>query len=216
MALNTAIAQVGGSAEALSRRNRVYLAKIKQLHGATAGDDLARFRATVAIFRKYAPEYQFDTLMLMAQSYQESRLNQGAHSAVGAIGLMQLMAPTGAQMKVGDIHQAEANVHAGAKYMRHLMDVYFKDSRFDDQNRNLFAFAAYNAGPGRIHSLQKEAASQGLNPNVWFDNVERICAVRVGQETTRYVRNIYKYYIAYTLIEQADAEKTRAKAKIAG
>ena len=97
--------------------------------------------------------------------------------------------------------------------MAQLMDDYFSGVQFDDQNRNLFAFAAYNAGPGKIQSLRREAQAEGLDPNLWFNNVERVAAARVGQETVRYVRNIYKYYVAYKLIEEADAAK---KAAIAG
>ena len=90
------------------------------------------------------------------------------------------------------------------------MDDYFKGVPFDEQNRALFAFAAYNAGPAKIQSLRREAASQNLDPNLWFNNVERVAAARVGQETVRYVRNIYKYYVAYKLIEDADAAKKAA------
>lgn len=208
--LNRAIAEISGSAQGMQSRTVVYLRKLKAIHSATAGPDLVKFRQTLAIFQRYSQEYSFDTLMLMAQGYQESRLDQNAKSAVGAVGIMQLMPATGKTLGVGDIHMADPNVHAGAKYMRKLLDTYFKDSHFNDQNRNLFAFAAYNAGPGKIHSLQGEARRQGLNPNVWFDNVERVCAARVGQETVRYVRNIYKYYIAYTLIEEANAAKQAA------
>jgi membrane-bound lytic murein transglycosylase MltF len=75
------------------------------------------------------------------------------------------------------------NVHAGAKYMAELMDEYFKGIPFDEQNRTLFAFAAYNAGAGKIQSLRREAAAQNLDPNLWFNNVERMAAARVGQET---------------------------------
>jgi len=208
--LNRFIAQVGGSTQAMQNRTTVYLRKLKAIHSATAGPELQKFRATLAIFQHYSADYGFDTLMLMAQGYQESRLDQNAKSAVGAVGIMQLMPATGQTLGVGNIHTPDPNVHAGAKYMRRLLDTYFKDSHFDEQNRNLFAFAAYNAGPGRVHSLQVEAKKEGLDPNVWFDNVERVCAARVGQETVRYVRNIYKYYIAYTLIEQADAAKNAA------
>jgi len=42
----------------------------------------------------------------------------------------------------------------------------------------------------------------GLDPNVWFGNVEIAAARVVGNETVRYVRNIYKYYIAYKLLDQ--------------
>jgi membrane-bound lytic murein transglycosylase MltF len=122
---------------------------------------------------------------------------------------MQVMAKTGQILGVGDIHKADANVHAGAKYIAQLMDVYFKDIPFDEQNRTLFGFAAYNAGPGEVKLLRRDAETQKLDPNVWFDNVERVAAVRVGQETVRYVRNIYKYYIAYKLIQE-DEEANEA------
>ena len=123
---------------------------------------------------------------------------------------MQLMPNTGRTLGVGDIYKAETNVHAGAKYMAQLMDIYFKDVPFDEQNRNLFAFAAYNAGPAKIQSLRREAQAEKLDPNLWFNNVERVAAARIGREPVRYVRNIYKYYVAYKLIEEADAAKKAA------
>jgi membrane-bound lytic murein transglycosylase MltF len=59
--------------------------------------------------------------------------------------------------------------------------------------------------------MRKEAVKRGLNPDKWFNNVEVVTAQRVGIETTTYVRNIYKYYVAYrlTLDAQAGAEKAR-------
>jgi membrane-bound lytic murein transglycosylase MltF len=171
---------------------------------------MERFRTTLGIFERYAGEYGFDTLLLLSQGYQESRLDQSARSRVGAVGLMQLMPATGNSLDVGDIHKAEANVHAGAKYMARLLDEYFKDSHFNDQNRSLFAFVAYNAGPAKIRRLQQEAAAEGLNPDLWFDNVERVAAAKVGQEPVRYVRNIYKYYVAYKLIEDSEARHLSA------
>jgi len=146
----------------------------------------------------------------VAQGYQESGLDQRTVSPVGAVGLMQIMPQTGRELGVGDIHKPNQNVHAGAKYMAQLMDDYFKDVPFDDQNRNLFAFAAYDAGPSKIKSLRREAQTEKLDPNLWFNNVERVAAARVGQEPVQYVRNIYKYYVAYKLIEEADAAKRAA------
>lgn len=125
---------------------------------------------------------------------------------------MQLMPATGSSMKVGDIHQADPNVHAGAKYMRRLIDVYFKDAHFDQQNRTLFAFASYNAGPGAIARMRPLAVQQGLNPDIWFNNVERVTAAKIGQEPVRYVRNIYKYYVAYTLLEKSSEAVDVARA----
>jgi membrane-bound lytic murein transglycosylase MltF len=189
--LNRAIGQITGNVHLWSDETRTYLAKLKQLHAATHGADMRRFHDTVEIFRRYAGQYGFDTLMLVAQGYQESRLNQSAHSRVGAVGLMQVMPETGRTLGVGNIYEAPPNVHAGAKYMAQLMDVYFKDVPFDDQNRNLFAFAAYNAGPGAIQRLRREAEREKLNPNLWFNNVERVAAEHIGQEPVHYVRNIY-------------------------
>jgi len=79
----------------------------------------------------------------------------------------------------------------------------------DPLNKVLFAFASYNAGPARIRALRSEAKSQGLDPNVWFDNVERIADYRIGRETVQYVANIYKYYIAYTLVQDDVAASLR-------
>jgi membrane-bound lytic murein transglycosylase MltF len=152
--------------------------------------------------------------MLAAQGYQESQLNQNARSHVGAIGIMQLMPATGEQMKVGDITVTESNIHAGTKYMDTLMTKYFPDASFSEGNRPLFAFAAYNAGPGNVAKVRKEAARRGLDPDKWFNNVEIVVSEKIGTETTTYVRNIYKYYVAYrlTLDAQAAAQKAREQA----
>ena len=181
------------------RRSGCPASNLKALGKPTADADWLRFEQSLQHFKTYGERYSFDYLMMAAQGYQESRLNQAAKSPVGAVGIMQLMPATGAEMKVGDIRQAEPNVHAGIKYMRQLIDVYFDDADFDETNRTLFAFAAYNAGPGRIARLRKEAEREGLDPDQWFNNVELIAAKRVGQETVGYVRNIFKYYVAYKL-----------------
>jgi membrane-bound lytic murein transglycosylase MltF len=199
---------------AFAKRFKEYPRYLKQLRNATAEADWKRFESAVALFRKYGARYQFDYLMVAAQGYQESRLDQNARSHAGAVGIMQVMPETGAQMRVGDITQAEANVHAGVKYMRRLYDRHFDDEGMDEQNRTLFAMAAYNAGPGRVAALRKEAAQKGLDPHVWFNNVELIAARRVGHETVSYVRNIYKYYIAYKLqLETLEARRAALPTK---
>jgi membrane-bound lytic murein transglycosylase MltF len=106
-------------------------------------------------------------------------------------------------MKTGDITAMEPNIHAGVKYMRFVVDQYYKDEPMDRLNKGLFAFASYNAGPARVARLRKEAAARGLNPNVWFNNVEQIASERIGRETVTYVSNIFKYYVAYTLVRDA-------------
>ena len=135
---------------------------------------------------------------------QEYQLNQNAKSNVGAIGVMQLMPATGKDMKVGDITQTEAHIHAGIKYMRWMLD------------KALFAFTSYNAGAGRISSMRKEAAKRGLDPNVWFQNVEYVVAEKIGQETITYVNNIYKYYVGYRLMQENRVAAKEAVEKVKG
>jgi len=80
---------------------------------------------------------------------------------------------------VGDIGEAEPNIHAGVKYMRWMIDQYYGKEPMTKLDEALFAFASYNAGAGRISSLRKLAAKRGLDPNVWFHNVEYVAARRL-------------------------------------
>jgi membrane-bound lytic murein transglycosylase MltF len=191
-----------------------YQKRAKQMSNNTGTAEWKRFEETLALFDKYGKQYRFDPLMLAAQGYQESQLNQDAKSRVGAIGIMQLMPATGQQLKVGDIHIAEANVHAGARYMDQLMTQYFSDAKFSDTDRALFAFASYNCGPGNVSKARKEAARRGLDPDRWFNNVEIVIAEQVGIETTTYVRNIYKYYAAYKFSLDAKSAQQAAREQV--
>jgi membrane-bound lytic murein transglycosylase MltF len=195
-------------------RMRTYMSKVKELKDPTVSAEYKRFTDTLAFFQKYGTQYSFDPLMLAAQGYQESQLNQHAKSSVGAVGVMQLMPQTGQQMNVGDIHSTEANIHAGAKYMDQLMSKYFGDAQFSEGNRPLFAFASYNCGPGNVAKARDAAQKRGLDPNKWFNNVELVIAEQVGTETTTYVRNIYKYYVAYKLTQDAQAEAQKARMQV--
>ena len=188
-----------------------YVKNPKFVKNAAGDSERARFGATVELFRKYSDKYDVDHLLMMAQAFQESGLDQDAKSAVGAIGVMQIMPATGKDLKVGDIHQLENNVHGGVKYMRFMIDQYYENEPMTPLNKGLFAFAAYNCGPGRVAQLRKEAAKRGLDPNRWFNNVELVAADKIGPETVTYVSNIYKYYTAYKLIEQEDADRRKAR-----
>jgi membrane-bound lytic murein transglycosylase MltF len=191
-----------------------YLKNTKWAKAATSSEELKKFEQTVELFHKYGDKYDVDYLLLMAQGYQESELNQAARSPVGAIGVMQLMPATGKDMKTGDITQIEPNIHAGAKFIRAMMNEYYANEPMDPLNKGLFSFAAYNAGPGRIRGLRKLAVERGLNPNVWFNNVELMAAEKIGRETVTYVSNIYKYYLAYTMIEEQRAEREKVKGTV--
>jgi membrane-bound lytic murein transglycosylase MltF len=191
-----------------------YHRRIKLISNNTAGGGWKRLEQMLGLFDKYGTRYHFDPLMLAAQGYQESQLRQDVRSPVGAIGVMQIMPATGAELKVGDIRILEPNIHAGAKYMDQLMTTYFSDAHFSEQNRTLFALASYNAGPGRIVQLRKLAQKRGLDPDQWFNNVELVVAEKVGIETTTYVRNIFKYYAAYKLQLEVLEERRKARIKV--
>ncbi|MCU0582518.1 MAG: transporter substrate-binding domain-containing protein [Syntrophales bacterium] len=192
-------------------RLKQYMSRVRQMKNPTGTAEWKRFEQTLALFQKYGEQYHFDPLMLAAQGYQESQLKQDAKSHVGAIGVMQVMPATGKELNVGDIRILEPNIHAGAKYMDRLMTKYFPDANFTENNRTLFAFASYNCGPGNVSKMRREAEKRGLDPDKWFNNVEIVTAQRIGMETTTYVRNIYKYYVAYRL--QLDAVEATRKAR---
>jgi membrane-bound lytic murein transglycosylase MltF len=210
-ALNGFLAVNGRDSLAARMIFRRYLLNTQYVKNSKAADD--RFRAVVAMFRKYGQQYNMDWMLMAAQGYQESRLDQNARSQVGAIGVMQVMPETGKDLAVGDITQIDPNIHAGVKYIRQMIDRHFKNEPMSDLDKGLFAFASYNAGPSRIKQLRKEAAARGLDPNVWFDNVERIASERIGRETVTYVSNIYKYYVAYLLVQGEYLQRRGLKAR---
>ena len=194
---------------------RRYLDNVKYAKNAAADAERQKLDNVVALFKKYGAEYDVDYLLMAAQGYQESTLDQEVKSPVGAIGVMQVMPPTGKELNVGDISEVDANIHAGVKYMRFMMDRYFKDDPMDPLNKGLMTFASYNAGPGRIRQLRAETKKRGLDPNVWFGNVERVASERIGRETVTYVSNIYKYDVTYRLLTEQQERRAAAKAAVA-
>jgi len=177
------------------------------------GPSQRRLADVVHIFEQYADEYGFDWMMLAAQGYQESGLDQSVRSRAGAVGIMQVLPSTAAdpQVAIANIEVVENNIHAGAKYLRFMLTRYFGDDHLSTLNQHLFAFAAYNAGPSRIRRLREKAAASGFDPDVWFGNVEVVAAREVGREPVVYVRNIFQYYLAYRLIEVQRERKEAAR-----
>ncbi len=192
---------------------RRYLQNTKWVKNSTSGEEMKKFQANLELFQKYAGEYDFDYLMIAAQGYQESLLDQSKRNRSGAVGIMQVIPKYAAAspINVSNVGTADGNIHAGVKMLRDIDDRYFNDPKIDPLNKTLFVFASYNAGPNRIARLRKKAGDMGLDPNVWFGNVELVAAKDIGQETVTYVANIYKYYVAYKLaVEQ---RQIREKAK---
>ena len=193
-------------------RNR-YIRDFDWAENAVGAEELSRYRKLSALFRKYGTDYGMDPTLLAAQGFQESRLDQSVRSHVGAVGVMQLLPSTAEDKNVAipNIDELEPNIEAGAKYMAFLKERYFSGPELDELNGSLLALASYNAGPGRIRRLRREAGERGYDPNLWFDNVEVIVAEQVGRETVQYVSNIFKYYLTYRWINTADAERAAAR-----
>ncbi len=210
-AANTWIKEYGPRTAFGNTMERRYLQDADYVKNAATEAEQKKFAALGKLFQTYAKQYDLDDLLMAAQGYQESRLDQSAKSQVGAIGVMQVMPATGKELAVGDITQTEPNIHAGIKYIRFMIDRYYKDEPMDQLNKTLMALASYNAGPGRVRQLRREAAQRGLDPNVWFGNVERIASERIGRETVQYVSNIFKYYVAYRLVRDRKESRERAK-----
>jgi membrane-bound lytic murein transglycosylase MltF len=190
-----------------------YLENTKWVRNSLNEEELERFREAIEFFQKYSNQYGFDWLMIAALAYQESRVDQSKRSPAGAIGVMQLLPTTAADPNVNipNINELENNIHAGVKYLRFMRDRYFENERMDDLNKMLFSFASYNAGPSKVSQLRRQARRAGLDPNVWFRNVEIIAAKRIGRETVQYVSNIYKYYVAYRRIVDKLESKEEVK-----
>jgi len=193
-----------------------YLKDNKWVKNPTTRKEMEKFYASVDFFTQYSEQYNFDWLMMVALGYQESRLDHSVRSKAGAVGIMQVLESTAKDPNVDiqSIEEIENNIHAGTKYLRFLRDRYFSDDAIDDVNQTLFSFASYNAGPAKVRRLRETARERGLDPNVWFGNVEVICAEVIGRETTQYVSNIYKYYIAYSFAVAKIQKKKEAIQKI--
>jgi membrane-bound lytic murein transglycosylase MltF len=191
-----------------------YLADPATVTNALAGDRLEQLSSEEPYFRKYGEQYGFDWLMLAAQAYQESRLDNSKKSRAGAVGIMQVLPSTARSIGVENFRSVDGNIQAGARYMRHLVDTYFPEEDLDPMNRWIFALAGYNAGATRISRLRRQAAADGLDPNQWFDNVEREAARHVGSEPVNYVRNVMKYYLAYRLTFEREQLRREVLARL--
>ena len=174
--------------------------RLRNANSQQALADLDRFKT---LFQKYGKTYSLDWLLLSAQAFQESQLKQQTVSHMGAVGVMQLLPSTASQppINISNIKTADNNIHAGVKYMRYLIDKFYAREQMDFLNEELFALAAYNCGPGNVRKLRRGAMERGLDPNIWFDNVEILAAHHIGRETVQYVSNIYMYYRSYQALQ---------------
>ena len=154
------------------------------------------------VIKKYAAQYDFDWLLILAMAFQESGLDNSKKSSAGAVGLMQIRPATAEDnnIEIKNIRKPQNNIHAGVKYLDFLRTQYFNTPSISPRDQIRFALASYNAGPAKIRKARQTAKKMGLDPDRWFRNVEVAVLQTIGRETVRYVSNINKYYILYTTI----------------
>lgn len=181
-----------------------YLKNTRYLKEANSPETVAQFKKLRGLFQKYGEQYNWDWLLLAAQGYQESQLDQSTKSPAGAVGIMQIKPSTAADRNVGieNVYDLENNIHAATKYLDFLRRQYFDSPDIDPFNAMLLSLAAYNMGPGRMNQMRKKAEAQGLNPNEWFGQVELIAAKEIGRETVQYVSNIFTYYASFRSLQR--------------
>ena len=187
-----------------------YYRNTRWIKNPTSKTELKKLAALTSLFEKYGKKYGFDSWALIAQAYQESGLDNTRKSRQGAVGIMQILPSTAADKHVNikKVRQLENNIHAATKYLAFLRDRYFSDPAITPENRLAFTWAAYNAGPARVNKMRARAKKMGLDPDIWFLNVELAVSKYVGREPVRYVAHVFKYYVAYKLAAETAAGKT--------
>ena len=184
-----------------------YIDNTRWLSRALNPNKVDRVAKLSGVFEKYSTRYEFDPLMMSAQGFQESGLDQSRVSHKGAIGVMQVLPSTAKDKNVNikNIHKVDNNIHAGVKYMRFIKDRYFNDPNISPDNQLYFTLAAYNAGPAKIRKMRYLAKKHGYDPNVWFKNVEIMTRKYVSREPVTYVTNINRYFVIYKQLEAIGA-----------
>ena len=161
------------------------------------------------LIKKHAGHFGFDWILIAAQMYTESRFDPNTRSWVGARGLMQVMPRTGKQMGITLLEDPDHGILAGCKYMDWLS----KRIQVAEPNKIWFTLAAYNAGLGHVLDARQLAREHNLNPDRWYNHVEKkmllLAKPKVasrarfgycrGSEPVAYVRTIRQRANAYRL-----------------
>ena len=163
----------------------------------------------IELFRKYAEQYDFDYLLMAAQGYQESRLDQTKRSHVGAIGVMQVMPATARDKAVNipDIEKLESNIHAGIKYNRWMIDNFYDDPGSTRSTGRSSPSPPTTPGPAGSRSCARRPPREGLDPEQLVQQRRAGRREAHRRETVTYVSNIYKYYVAYQMMAPAEARR---------
>lgn len=193
-----------------------YIVNSKWLSRALSPNKIKHMQSLASLFEKYSEQYNSDWVMVSAQAFQESGLDNSKVSHKGAVGIMQVLPSTAKDPNVDikDIKVLENNIHAGVKYMRFISDRYFSDAAITPDNQVYLSLAAYNAGPAKIRKMRRLAVKHGYDPNVWFKNVEIITRRNIGREPVNYVANINRYYVIYKQLDVMHQLKEKKSAAL--
>ncbi|MCI0698168.1 lytic transglycosylase domain-containing protein [candidate division KSB1 bacterium] len=135
--VNPEAANASATAIAMGQGRGLRSSASKRLKGQTTGN-----QRIDEIIVAAAARHGIEPLLLFSVMSQESAFKNQAVSPKGARGLMQLMPATAARFGVKNIFDPEQNIHAGARYLRFLLNLF-------DGNVSL-ALAGYNAGEGAV------------------------------------------------------------------
>ena len=161
------------------------------------------------LVQRYAANHGFDWALIVAIMYRESRFNPDVTSFAGAQGLMQVLPVTAKRFGITDLKKPENSIAAGVRMLSWLYRRL--EPSLPVRERIWFTLAAYNAGLGHLKDARRLAVRLGLDPNRWFDNVERAMLLLSkpkyyrkarhgyvrGREPVDYVRDIRDLYDAY-------------------
>jgi membrane-bound lytic murein transglycosylase F len=123
------------------------------------------------LIKKHSASHKLPWCIIASQIYHESRFDAKVKAWDGGIGLMQLMPETARELGCSNPYNPDENIKAGVAYLAQLRD--YVEHSVSPGNRVCFALAGYNGGYGHLRDARKLATKQGLNPNVWRNNVEK-------------------------------------------
>ncbi|MGF1645292.1 MAG: transglycosylase SLT domain-containing protein [Thiotrichales bacterium] len=156
------------------------------------------------LFRKYTELFfgdKIDWRVFKSQAIVESRLKHDSISERGAVGLMQVLPTTFAEIqqrhelfKGKQLEHPEWNIAAGIFYTRYLYERWSKRRGLSDEKRLLLAFASYNAGFERVSQAMRKT---GVKPSSW-----RRVEPHVPRQTRDYVARINE--VTVSLVDSID------------
>ena len=150
-------------------------------------------------FQNNAKKYHVEWELLAAIIQHESKFIPNLIGAGGAFGLMQFMPSTGRKYGVSAASTPEEQIEAGAIKLGKDWNYYSEIK--DETQRIKFILAAYNGGSGKLATARKLAQKNGLDPNLWEENVELMIR---GRSIGYYVQNVYSKYLYYKFLEHKE------------